>query len=509
MLKKSLLGLLMGICGLAWAQTPQIIRHAQPEGTTLQARWDWGMKAAKQADGQKGAWVVYTIEKRMGINCFSGTFYGDNWQDKVSLHEWLYGEKVNYVEDKTGLSQAEIIRREARKALSDMNRDSDDEQPEVLKELAFLFFVDACGSLEKIMISNTELHVKLDGHPLVWCGKADVAQSRDLVLGLYKKAQDIKTQKRLMQALGAHPADAKTTAFFTEIAKGTGPDDLREDAAFWLGQSDDPGVLKTLIQLAKADRSGEVREKAVFAISQVDAPEAMDTLIDLAHDAPHGKVREKAVFWMGQSNDLRALKTLQGIATKDPDGEVREQAVFALSQLKLESASDVLVDLAYHAPHANVREKAVFWLGQRKDPKALKTLLDMAKNDANLNVREQAVFGISQMRTAEALDALIDLAYHAKAQVVREKAIFWLGQQASAKAAKALEHVASGGSSDLDIQEQAVFAISQLPKDEGVPKLIKIAQTHPSVRIRKKAIFWLGQSGDSRAVDALVALLKK
>ena len=60
-----------------------------------------------------------------------------------------------------------------------------------------------------------------------------------------------------------------------------------------------------------------------------------------------------------------------------------------------------------------------------------------------------------------------------------------------------------------EIQEQAVFALSQLPKDEGIPKLIKIGKSHPSLKVRKKAIFWLGQTEDSRAVDALVEIVQK
>ena len=56
---------------------------------------------------------------------------------------------------------------------------------------------------------------------------------------------------------------------------------------------------------------------------------------------------------------------------------------------------------------------------------------------------------------------------------------------------------------------KAVFAISQLPKDEGVPKLIELAQTHRDPEVRKQAMFWLGQSGDERAVEFFEAVLKK
>ena len=64
-------------------------------------------------------------------------------------------------------------------------------------------------------------------------------------------------------------------------------------------------------------------------------------------------------------------------------------------------------------------------------------------------------------------------------------------------------------SSDVEVQKQAVFALTQLPDDRGVPNLIKIARTHPSREVRKKAIFWLGQSDDPRALDALVEIVGK
>jgi len=45
-----------------------------------------------------------------------------------------------------------------------------------------------------------------------------------------------------------------------------------------------------------------------------------------------------------------------------------------------------------------------------------------------------------------------------------------------------------------------VFALSQLPKDEGVPKLIEVARSHRDAAVRKQAMFWLGQSRDPRAL---------
>ena len=45
-----------------------------------------------------------------------------------------------------------------------------------------------------------------------------------------------------------------------------------------------------------------------------------------------------------------------------------------------------------------------------------------------------------------------------------------------------------------------MFALSQLPKDEGVPKLIQVAENNRNPEVRKQAMFWLGQSQDPRAL---------
>jgi len=54
-----------------------------------------------------------------------------------------------------------------------------------------------------------------------------------------------------------------------------------------------------------------------------------------------------------------------------------------------------------------------------------------------------------------------------------------------------------------------VFALSQLPKDEGVPKLIELARTNKNAEVRKQAFFWLGQSKDPRAVAFFEEVLLK
>jgi HEAT repeats len=90
----------------------------------------------------------------------------------------------------------------------------------------------------------------------------------------------------------------------------------------------------------------------------------------------------------------------------------------------------------------------------------------------------------------------------------RQQAIFWLSQAAGAAATRGLDSIANDPAGELEVRKHAVFALSQRPADEGVPALIHIARTSPHAEVRKTALFWLGQSGDPRALALFEELLQ-
>ena len=106
--------------------------------------------------------------------------------------------------------------------------------------------------------------------------------------------------------------------------------------------------------------------------------------------------------------------------------------------------------------------------------------------------------GLLEVRSA--VDFLIQVASNDQDRELRKQAMFWLGQKAGDRSLKFLSDVVDKPDGDTEVQKQAVFAIGQRHKDEAIPLLIKIARTHQSLVVRKQAIFWLGQSGDERAL---------
>jgi hypothetical protein len=62
---------------------------------------------------------------------------------------------------------------------------------------------------------------------------------------------------------------------------------------------------------------------------------------------------------------------------------------------------------------------------------------------------------------------------------------------------------------DVTVKRRADFALSQLPADQGVPRLIALAREHSNPVVRKQAFFWLGQSRDPRALAFLTGILAR
>lgn len=91
---------------------------------------------------------------------------------------------------------------------------------------------------------------------------------------------------------------------------------------------------------------------------------------------------------------------------------------------------------------------------------------------------------------------------------LRKSAVFWVGQAAS-DAVASLSGLVEDDDGEIDVRKQAVFALSQRPNGEGVPVLLGIARGKLDPRIRRQAIFWLGQSRDPRALTYFEEVLMK
>ena len=121
-----------------------------------------------------------------------------------------------------------------------------------------------------------------------------------------------------------------------------------------------------------------------------------------------------------------------------------------------------------------------------------------------------AIFPATLADSAVVWPALLRIAKdETRPRETRRQAVFWLGQAAGDKATESLQSLAASDTMDREVREQVVFALSQRPRAEGIPALIKVARTSKDPELRKKALFWLGQSNDPRALELFEELLTK
>lgn len=153
------------------------------------------------------------------------------------------------------------------------------------------------------------------------------------------------------------------------------------------------------------------------------------------------------------------------------------------------------------------RGSATADLGAVPAAQAMEYLLKLAETGAE-KVAKQAIFPAMLAEGAEPWRRLLTLAKNEdRPRAVRNDAVFWVGQGAAEAATRGLQEIVDDPNGDREVRKSAVFALSQRPKDEAVPALIRIAKGNRDPEMRRSAIFWLGQSGDARAIAYFEGLL--
>ena len=140
-------------------------------------------------------------------------------------------------------------------------------------------------------------------------------------------------------------------------------------------------------------------------------------------------------------------------------------------------------------------------LGMVNTQRAADYLIKLAQASDGKAGRD-AVFPLTVIDSVTIWPALIKLARDdSRPRETRKNAVFWLGQAAEEPATRGLDDLVGEAALDREVRESAIFALSQRPTDEGVPALIRVVRTNKDPEMRKKALFWLGQSGDPRALN--------
>lgn len=261
--------------------------------------------------------------------------------------------------------------------------------------------------------------------------------------------------------------------------------------------------------LARRDAASVcLRQKAVFLVAQGGGEGVEGILVDAARSDPDRTVREQAVFWLSQVEGDQAVAALDSILRSSSDQGVQEKAVFALSQHDSDRARAALRAYAERPGlSSTLRERAIFWIGQSggaENEAFLRNLFGRLKED---DLRQKVIFSISQMGGPENGRWLLGVARdRSQPMETRKQALFWAGQSGVPLADLAALY---NSADDRAMREQLVFVYSQREEPAAVDKLLEIARRDPDPEMRKKALFWLGQSEDPRAAKGLQDIIEQ
>lgn len=170
---------------------------------------------------------------------------------------------------------------------------------------------------------------------------------------------------------------------------------------------------------------------------------------------------------------------------------------------------------SYVGPVPAARDSDVTDLGAVAAPDAARWLLDVART-ASGRAATRAIMPAVLADSATVWRALLAIARDSatRARETRRDAAFWLSRFASAVVQgrspgelPADDEDLKDLTGDMEVKKSAVFALSQLRNNEGVPQLLTVARTNKAPEVRQQALFWLGQSGDARALALFEELL--
>jgi HEAT repeat protein len=261
--------------------------------------------------------------------------------------------------------------------------------------------------------------------------------------------------------------------------------------------------------LARRDAASVcLRRKAVFLISQGDSEGTETILLNVARSDPDTEVREQAIFWLSQVGTERAVVALDSILRNSKDRRIQDKAIFALSQQDNPKARAALRTFAERADvPEELREQAVFWIGQSGGKESVTYLRELFGKVKGEELRKKILFSVSQIEDAEGNKWLVGVARdRAQPLEIRKQALFWAGQGGASMADLGSLYSTFD---DRDMKEQLIFVYSQREETAAVDKLLEIARRDPDPELRKKALFWLGQSEDPRAAKALQDIIEQ
>ena len=421
--------------------------------------------------------------------------------------------------------------------LSGRSRRAEAEADDGQLVLAYHFSRDGSGpaDVDRIRIQTMELPADFGRQPLFWLGTVEDRESFEWARRVEDAARSPGLRAHALEAVAVHADGDVVRGHLQQVLKESGSSEMRATAAERLSRFTDPATILLLKTTLHDDGSRQVRESAIEALGQMRSSESIDLLSRMARDPNEpAPIRRQAVEALGETASHEAMKSLENLV----DGEDEGVGVEGRSARPHERAVEVERQPEEDSAQEAVQRQAVEALGH--DPSNLSKLVKVARTHRSVGVRREAIEGIAEMGTDEGLSALREFAWSRREEdsevarqavegiaqfdgaapmlielakkhpltAVRRQAIEALGEMAPReRILDALDGIIRDDH-DEEVQREAVRAFARWHEDVSLPRLERIARSHPSVAVRREAIEALGEMDPDKAAPILESLIE-
>lgn len=315
----------------------QRLIHVDAQTGDLIEKYRSGVSAAKPA----GSWVGFSFERVMQANQFVGYFGSFIGDGHVSVTELLKSSNAR--------NERGSVKSEVRVQLENLLSGADGSR-RVNRELAVLVEIDErTGDLERVVVANVESPVDLKGKNLVWLGTASQTETFNLMRTVFKSTSNERVQKGAVQVVGfvTQEEAVPATAFLKSLVKSTTTKvDVRKAAVFALAWSPDESIGDFMVEIARGSGPTELRKSALYAIGNRDDPRSLQLMGQVVQDGSVPiEVRKAALYSVGNTESDEAVEVLKNVLLSDENTELRKAAAFALGNIGTPAARSVLVAL--------------------------------------------------------------------------------------------------------------------------------------------------------------------
>jgi hypothetical protein len=167
--------------------------------------------------------------------------------------------------------------------------------------------------LEKLVESGRPEEIRKN--TAFWLGNVRGQRGYEIVRRMVREDPSDKIREHCIFALHVSKVPEALNTLI-ELARADRNSHVRGQALFWLSQKAGDKASRAISDAIENDPETEVKKKAVFALSQLPKAEGIPKLIRVARTNRNKQVRQDAMFWLGQSNDPRALEFFEEVLTR-------------------------------------------------------------------------------------------------------------------------------------------------------------------------------------------------